>query len=206
MGKNFKKKKSPIQNQERLFFAIDLDLNTKTELISVSDRFQNPLYKNINPSNFHITLSYLGPLTNKKMEMILDNFVAPPNKNFVCSTSSLIYLRSANMMALKIDDEEQNLIKLKRQIEKQVNRISPLNLSKNEFIPHISLFKNVESVPISFENFTLANEIRISVSHFSLMRSNLTSSSVSYEIVKEWELISQNSGRSIKEQLLGIAN
>ncbi|PHS16881.1 MAG: RNA 2',3'-cyclic phosphodiesterase [Kangiella sp.] len=209
MSRKSKKNKNNSKNLQRLFFAIDLEPNIKTKLITLQDRISNPLLYNsvnsaVSPSNFHITLSFLGDVPEKKLEMITDYFEPPSIGAFKCKTSNLLLLEPVNILALKVDDSTNNLVILKRKIEKQIKQITPLNIGKKETIPHISLFRNVDAIQASLDHFEY--EIEFSVNSFSLMVSRSTSNGVSYETLAEWPLIAEYTQRSIKEQLIGVDN
>ncbi len=202
MSRKSKKNKNNSKNLQRLFFAVDLEPEIKTKLITFQDRISNPLlynsvYSAVSPSNFHITLSFLGDVPEKKLEMITDYFEPISIKEFKCKTTNLSLLKTSNILALKVDDSAHNLAKLKQKIETQINQITHLNLGKNETIPHISLFRNVDSIQSLPEHFEY--EIELSVTRFSLMVSRNTSNGVSYETLAEWPLTTEYNQRSIKE-------
>ena len=203
MSRKSNKNKSNSKNLQRLFFAIDLEPNIKTKLITFQDQIFNPLYSMVSPSNFHITLSFLGDVPEKKLEMITDHFEPPSINEFICKTTSLLFFEPENILALKIDDSANNLAILKRKIETEINQITPLNLSKKKYRPHISLFRNVDSMQSSPEQFRY--EVELSITGFSLMASRNISNGVSYETLAEWSLTTECSQRSIKEQLIGIS-
>jgi len=209
MSRKSNKNKSNSKNLQRLFFAIDLEPNIKTNLITFQDRISDPLlynsvYSAVSPSNFHITLSFLGDVPEKKLEMITDHFEPPAINEFKCKTTNLLRLEPGNILALKVDDSAHNLAELKRKIEKQIKQICPLNLGKKQYIPHVSLFRNVDSMQPSPEHFEY--EVELFISGFSLMVSRNTSNGVSYETLAEWPLTTEYNQLSIKNRLIGVGN
>jgi len=198
MSRKSNKNKSNSKNLQRLFFAIDLEPKIKTKLITVQDRLSNSLYSAVNPSNFHITLSFLGDVPEKKLESIADYFEPPSIKKFKCKTTHLLLLESGNVLALNIDDSDKNLAELKRKIEQNINRITPFNLTKRDYIPHISLFRNIDTAQFPSDHFEY--EVEIFISSFSLMVSRNISNGVAYETLAEWPLTEEHHQKRVKEQ------
>ena len=209
MSRKSNKNKSNSKNLQRLFFAIDLEPNIKTKLMTFQDSISslllyNSVYSSVSPSNFHITLSFLGNVPEKKLEMITDYFKSPTINEFKCKTTNLLLLDPSNILALKVDDSVQKLANLKRKIEKQIQQITPLNIGKKEYTPHISLFRNVDSIQSLPEYFEY--EVEFFIASFSLMASRNTSNGVSYETLAEWPLVTEYNQQSLKEQLIGVRN
>ena len=180
----------------RVFFAIDLEPFIKTQLLSYQEKFIDLDAQPIDAANFHITLSFLGELTERKIETIIDGLSPVKLNPFELTINNPIYLASTKILALGIEDKRKQLQQLKKGIESNLRSMTHFNIEKREYLPHISLFRKVEEFP----EFFLPIQQSLSVDSFCLMASIATKKSVRYEIIEQWRL---NSERSIKEQLIG---
>jgi len=180
----------------RVFFAIDLDPIIKTQLMSYQDNYIDLDAQPIDAANFHITLSFLGELTERKIETIIDGLSPIEQNPFELTIKDPIYLSSAKILALEIEDKRKQLQQLKDSIESNIRSITHFNIEKRDYLPHVSLFRKVEQFP----DFFLPIQKNLLVDSFCLMTSVATKKSVRYEIIEQWRL---NPKISIKEQLVG---
>ncbi len=179
----------------RLFFAIELDTETTSRLIDFQARLTTLEARPVAPSNFHITLSFLGESEDRQLDLILDQLQAPAIKPFEIATLELVYWPRPKILALEILDPQKQLLSLKKDIESQLNRLGIRQYDRKSYSPHITLFRKVEKPPK--QGLEQANTI--TVRHLSLMWSQNTRSGVNYERVHDWPL----AGLSVKQQLLG---
>jgi len=184
------------QAKHRVFFAVDLEPILKTQLLSYQGNFIDLDAQPIDAANFHITLSFLGELSERKIETIIDSLLPPKQNSFDLTIKEPIYLSSSKILALEVEDKTNQLQKLKDIIESEIRSVTHLNIEKRAYLPHISLFRKVEEFP----EFFLPIQKEIQVDSFCLMVSIPTKNSVRYEVIEEWKL---NSGRSVKERLIG---
>ncbi|TQV87689.1 RNA 2',3'-cyclic phosphodiesterase [Aliikangiella coralliicola] len=187
--------KRASSKQYRLFFAIDLSPSTKTTLIDFQDSITDIEARPVPGSNFHITLSFLGNLPEKKLELLLDGIQPIQQVPFEVTLKDLFYWPKPKIMALSIDDPGQNLINCKKQIENQVSNLGYFQFDKRQYRPHLTLFRKVEQMPE--ENFCI--DAKIKVSEVSLMLSETGKSGIYYQSLETWPL----QGLSIKQKLLG---
>ncbi len=180
----------------RTFFAIELSPQVKTKLLTFQDRLLSLEGNPINANNFHITLSFLGELSERKIETILDNLRAPPSKPFEIEIANPIYLSRSNILAAEVTNGKSELNTLKRYIENSIQSWCHFNIEKRDYIPHISLFRKVEYFPENLPDFKYHYE----VDSFCLMTSTPAKKGVQYQLIEEWRL---NKHRSVKESLLG---
>lgn len=189
-----------IKSPTRLFFAVELAPQIKTELLTLQDSFSELTATPVSPDNFHITLCFLGNATERQVEAILDNFVSLSIAPFEVKLSHFIYWPKPEIIALSIQDQTNKLNQCKKQIEKQLSQLNFFSYDKKEFIPHITLLRNVE--PPLKDNKILEQPFPtkpIKVEQISLIQSQTNQHGVHYQILEEWQLRSP----SIKQQLLG---
>jgi RNA 2',3'-cyclic 3'-phosphodiesterase len=181
--------------QYRLFFAVELSPDIQTQLLSLQHRYLELKARPIPADNLHITLNFLGDVSEKKLESILDNFRAPPFGPFEVLTSQLVYWPKPGILAVSIDDPQTQLNQCKKHIDEQLSQIDFFQLDKKTYVPHITLFRNVEQPPKTF--FAIAASIKASA--VSLMVSQNSRNGVYYQTVESWPLKNPN----IKHQLTG---
>ena len=180
----------------RIFFAVELDSIVKTKLLSFQDRLLSIDANPVNAENFHITLCFLGDVSEPKIESIMDGLISPSMAPFKASIKHPLYFSNSKIMGLEVDQGKDQLAQLKNHIERQLNSIAHFGLEKKVFKPHLSLFRKVESLPENLPVF----EQELLVDSFCLMASIPTRKSVRYEIIEEWRL---NKKQSVKESLIG---
>ena len=184
--------KSP---NHRVFFAIDLSREIKINLLQEQEKIFLSSGTPIRAENFHITLSFLGNLSDKKIESILDNLGNSSIRSFEASLTHLIYFSSSKIIAIDVTKGRQNLSSLKNEIESKLLAFEHFNIEKKPYRPHVSLFRKVESLPVN----TFSVESIFQINNVSLMETVATRKNVRYETIDVWPLADNG---TIKEQLL----
>lgn len=179
----------------RLFFSADLEPETQSRLIDIQDLI-NPLSaRPVSSQLFHITLSFLASVSDKQLESILDEIDKIEKAPFQVSLSDIIFWPKPAVLGLSISDEEQHLKYCKKQIETQLSQLNIFAFDKKKFIPHITLFRQVETPP---EQTWCFNET-IQINSISLNLSQHKNNTIHYQTIAQWPL----KPLSIKQQLLG---
>ena len=186
--------KKPIH---RIFFAVELDSMVKTKLLSFQDRLLAIDANPINADNFHITLCFLGDVSEPKIESIMDGLIAPSIAPFEVTIKQPLYFANSKIMGLEVEQGKAQLAQLKNHIENQLRSIAHFDLENKVYKPHVSLFRKVEQLPENLPKF----EQMFLVNSFSLLASVPTKKSVRYEMIEEWRLLKK---RSVKESLIGL--
>jgi len=179
----------------RLFFAVELEPALKTRLLTLQQEMSDVVASPVPGENFHITLNFLGQVSDKKLEMILDNIQAIPLAPFAVHLTDLIYWPKPKIVAVALDDSDNQLLACKKQIDEMLSQIDYFQREKRPYIPHITLFRQVDTPPE--ENILI--DATIKVSQVSLMVSQSSRKGVSYSAIESWPL----KHPSIKRQLLG---
>ncbi len=185
-----------MKSTHRVFFAIELSPQIKTQLITYQESLKAFYPVSIQPENFHITLSFLGKLTNRKIETLIDELPAFKQPSFKVEITEPIYFTKTKVLALAIKEGQQQLTTVKEKLETQLKSIDHFDLEKRQYIPHISLFREVESSEEQFPNINL----EMMVDALSLFESVSSPKGVRYHLIEQWPF---KQTRSVKEQLLG---
>ncbi|WP_444995453.1 RNA 2',3'-cyclic phosphodiesterase [Aliikangiella sp. IMCC44359] len=183
------------QSKYRLFFAVELSYESKKQLLEIQQRIPNVVGSPVDGQNLHITLSFIGNVSEKNLQQIIEGIRPISVQPFTVSLHDLIYWPKPKVLAISLNDPELKLVQCKKQIEKYLTEIDFFQFDKREYTPHITLFRQVESAPK--ENCFFTHEIQ--VKQISLMSSKQTQSGFQYDLV---EFIPMQAP-SVKQQLLG---
>ncbi|MDH5628599.1 MAG: RNA 2',3'-cyclic phosphodiesterase [Gammaproteobacteria bacterium] len=184
-----------LQTTSRLFFAIDLPASVKTRLMDIQHSISIDEARLVQPENFHITLSFLGKVYQDQMDQILTHFTDLELAPFEVKTDQLIFWPGSKILAIGIDGQQQQLLACKKQIEYQLSQLNIFQYDKKDFVPHITLFRQVTQI----DKLPELSTMNITVDRISLMESRPHISNQQYQTVESWRLIN----KSVKQQLLG---
>ena len=180
----------------RLFFSINLPTETKTKLLCLQQSFSDLAGVPIAENNFHITLSFLGKVTERQLEEIQDGILPVKVSPFDITLTKLIYWPKQSILALSINDPENKLTQCKKQIEQQLSRLGFFSFDKKDFVPHVTLFRQVEGVPLE-QHYP---ELSVEVSKIDLIISEQNKNGTQYHTIEQWPL---KKSLSVKQQLIG---
>lgn len=180
----------------RLFFTVELSRDLSTQLIDYQSSIELEDARPVPPANFHITLSFLGETSERQLDDILSNLQEPELSPFEVRIGDLIFWQKQGIVALGVEDPDDNLARLKSNLESQLNHLSIRQFDKKDFVPHITLFRKALQPPKHNVPFSA----KLKVNRVSLMHSQKARDGVFYDSVESWTLVSE---QSIKSQLLG---
>ena len=185
-----------INNEKRVFIGIHVCHKIKSILPIVKSAVNcNPNYiKWIPPENIHLTLSFLGNVSNKD----LSNLVQSINKNFtsndfvltISGTGVFPSSKFPKVLWLGISKGIDELTSLQNQVETSIEIIKK-NHQENTFIPHITIAKirklhrKVDVLP--FLN-CVYSPIELYVNSIYLFESQLLPSGVQYSALNTFPL------------------
>ncbi|WP_185964378.1 RNA 2',3'-cyclic phosphodiesterase [Aliikangiella marina] len=190
----------------RLFFAIELEPNIKSKLLTIQDRVLDVNGTAVPGENFHITLSFLGKVAERELESILDGLSVSLHAGeafsdvqvspFSVTLNQLTYWPKPKIIAALIDDQSQGLGRLKKSIESVLTSIGHFQFDRKSYKPHVTLFRHVDEPPKHLADL----ELTVAVKRFSLLESVQGRHGVNYHMIESWPLKQS----SIKQQLLGL--
>lgn len=162
--------------------------------------------KKVSPSNFHMTLAFLGPLdihSQYQLQHILDirhNDSARSWPRFSVTLNTLTLFRRPQVLCLSgkvedphlqliIDDCRALMLQIGVDTTARENTHVPKNLLQQEqpttFIPHISLFRKAKYQPKQYPPISLT----LTPQKVHLYVSTSTPAGVEYQILQSWPLI-----------------
>jgi 2'-5' RNA ligase len=185
--------------QHRIFVAINLPENIKEKLSEYEEKWLELPCKWTDKDNIHITLAFLGYITDEELLDICEitKESALRNKPFSIDLNKIAYgpTSEAPRMIWVEGEKNENLKKLQKDLENSLAGLSPEteNRRKDGFIPHITLgrlrqweFKKIEPEerPEVNEDIDLSFE----VNSIEIMESNLKRGGPEYIILESHEL------------------
>ncbi len=179
----------------RLFFGINLSADEKTKLLTIQNSIGALQTSLVAPENFHITLSFLGQTSEKQLDTILEYFEPLHTVPFSIELSDLIFWPKPAILVLSVQDKSSRLLQCKKQIEQQLSGLKIFSFDKKSYVPHITLFRQVETPPEQNQHFSG----KININEISLFLSEPTHKGIQYQTIETWQLENNN----VKQQLLG---
>ena len=180
-----------IKNEKRVFIGIPIGHKIKSILPSIKSVFtcDPPLIKWIPSENIHLTLSFLGNVSNNDIPYLVQSV----KKNIECNNLHLTItgtgvFPSSNLpkvLWLGIGKGIDKLTSLQSQVEKSV-KIIIKNSQKTTFIPHITiarirrLYTKIDVLP--FLN-TVYSPIELDVNSICLYESKLFPEGAQYTVL-----------------------
>ena len=192
-------------NKKRLFVAINLPEEIKKNLFCFKNRYLEIPARWTKKENLHITLYFIGYVSEKNLEKIRKALkeITLNNYFFELSFVRINYGPPESKIPRMIwvsFNESKNLLKINQEIEKNISEIKLENfmIEKRNFSPHITLarirqmdFKkmNPEELPkIDEEIGPPAGGLTFNVCSIELMESNLKRTGAEYKILESFSL------------------
>ncbi len=169
----------------RCFIAVDLPEKIKEKLRNV--KFDERVVKIILPSDYHITLKFLGDVTESKLERVKKELARIRLKPFKLKIGKIGFVpnsRFARVIWIGIMPKRK-IIKLKEDID---NALVFLFEREKKFEPHITLgrIKSVRNKDRFMEMASLEIEGEFKADSFKLIKSELTKEGSRYDVIEEY--------------------
>lgn len=174
-------------NKQRLFFAVDISAHDKALIHQWWQQQGIVDVRAITPTNYHITLAFLGMLTEqqkKKFIELVTNYTANNvfASNYSITLAKLAYFKKPQVAYLTFKSFPTTLVALANFISQQAKTMG-LFQEERAFLPHISIARKVKH-PLSIMQLNHA----ITINSFSLYHSESTNDGVKYTALKRWQL------------------
>jgi 2'-5' RNA ligase len=184
----------------RCFVAIPInDANVKRNVEKFMKEFRNvsKYLKPVSVENLHITLKFLGEITQKDAERIavsLENIAHNLTKFSVTLSNIGVFPDSCRLRVIwiGIGSGRERVIDLMRSIDKACKNVLNLEMER-DYVPHLTIFRVKRLNEEVKRNVTkyLGREIKFGemcVDRFTLYQSILTSNGPIYRKLKEFKL------------------
>ncbi len=175
----------PPDKRQRLFFALwpDQSLRQQLKQLLAGEAFQAVGGRTVPPENFHITLRYLGSLTELERqcaERVADNI---HSDRFQLVLDQADYWRGSRVAWLGASNTPPPLLKLVKSLETGLVSCG-LEPESRSYQPHLTFLRKVrpEALP------TTVTPVIWQVDRFVLVHSVTLPEGVHYEVVRSWNL------------------
>jgi 2'-5' RNA ligase len=170
----------------RTFLALELPGETAMQIADWRDRQFGPVGRAVPPANFHITLAFIGELSEGRLERLClatDEWLAgagPAGGKLLLNCTG--YWAKPGIYWLGPDEWPEALSQLAGKL-RQLATTAGARRDRNSFRPHVTLFRNCSTAPP-----VTAPAISLPYSHFTLYESRQGKTGVSYHPLQHWEL------------------
>jgi 2'-5' RNA ligase len=172
----------------RVFFGLELDPRTALQVNHWRERQMNCAGKPVPAANFHITLAFLGALSDPALERLclsVDEWVR--HARVAGATLQLDrtgYWHKPGIYWLGASRWPEQLTRLAHKLVSLGGTVGAKH-DRNPFQPHITLYRNCSNAPPAPAH---APAIALTYQRFALFESRQGKSGVSYHVLQDWEL------------------
>ena len=167
----------------RLFFALWPDPETRTKLDKVAQQVKNEKFRLVKKSNLHITLEFLGEVTDEDQQALIEKAAKIHAEPFDLELSRIGWWQKPAILWIGTTDMPKPLLNLVKSIKKCVKQ-QGLKTDQREYKPHVTIARKVKQRVAAKGAF----HIPWHVNSFALVRSESTDNGVEYRVVNEWVL------------------
>ena len=167
----------------RLFFALWPDDQTRNKLYNVAEQFKEEELRLVKKANLHMTLEFLGEVSNKDQQELIGSINKIENESFKLQLTRVGFWKKPQILFIGTTQVPKSLLLLVKSIKKCVNQ-QDLKTDDREYKPHVTIARKVKKVILPKETFKINLQIR----SFALVVSKSTNNCVEYNVINEWSL------------------
>ncbi len=169
----------------RYFLAIEPDAQTKLKIEHWRDKYLPPFSAPVPAGNFHITLTFLGQVTENQLERLSEKISQQKlPRQFELTLNTQGYFAKPKAFWLGSEQIPDALIKLTG-ITGQAARFAKINIQERRYIPHLTLARKCKTEP---PQALLAPEFTTKITEMGLYESISTQNGVRYPKRFSWKL------------------
>jgi 2'-5' RNA ligase len=165
----------------RLFFALWPDNKTQSSFYHVARQFKNEKIRLVKKSNLHITLEFLGQVSEYDQRQLIEKSNHIQVEPFELELTSIGWWKKPGVLWIGPQHIPQSLTNLVESI-KQIVEQQGLETDKRSYKPHIAIARKVKQDQLPEQSI----DIRWQVNSFALIESKSTDTGVVYQIVQQW--------------------
>jgi 2'-5' RNA ligase len=167
----------------RIFFALWPDKETRSSICTITQQFKDEKFRLVRKSNLHITLEFLGEVSESNQQQLIDQANLIKAEPFEIELMRIGWWRKPGVLWIGTHHSPEQLNHLVESI-KQIVEQQGLETDKRSYEPHVTIARKVKQVQLPKQLF----DIRWQVNSFALLVSKSTNSGVEYHVVHEWPL------------------
>jgi RNA 2',3'-cyclic 3'-phosphodiesterase len=167
----------------RLFFALWPDEETRTQVDTVAQQFKNENIRLVKRSNLHITLEFLGEISEDDQRALEKSVGKITGESFDIELTRVGWWKKPQILWIGTTHIPKQLLTLVKSIKKCVKQ-QGLEPDQREYKPHVTIVRKVKQIFLPKEVF----HIHWHVESFALVISKSTKNGVDYQVLQEWLL------------------
>jgi len=181
-------------NKHRVFIAINLPEKLRKFLIDYQNQWKNLPVRWVNPNSIHLTLVFLGYLSDEEIGKVCQNIkeVGPKHYPFSISFTNIGYnsiQKEIPRLIWVTGEKSEELIFLKNDVEKSLSESIGFSPDNRGFIPHITLgrvkkWSWMKIEPDERPNVSQDISLNFEVKSFEVMESELKRMGPKYTILE----------------------
>jgi RNA 2',3'-cyclic 3'-phosphodiesterase len=172
----------------RVFFGIELDATTALQVADWRDRQVACTGQMVPPANFHITLAFIGPLSEPAIERLCLAVAEWLPRSAVTGATLHLdrtgYWHKPGIYWLGPTTWPEHLTRLAQKLNHLASAVGAKR-DRNPFQPHITLYRRCTAAPPATH---LPPSIDMTYRHCALFESRQGKQGVSYHVLQDWEL------------------
>ena len=169
---------------QRYFFALWPENKRQKQFAKTAQQvLSHSKGKLIATRNLHITLAFLGELTDHHLQLAISTANEVNSEGFILTLDRLGYWKRPRVIWLAPSTAPDSLTELATQLQTLLSK-QQLMVDQRSFKPHMTLMRKAyaKPKPIRFD------PLQWPVDHFCLVRSTLNKAGAHYEIIQQWSL------------------
>lgn len=171
-----------IDSSERLFFALWPDQNTRNSIQAI---MQLPEVANsgklVRIDNLHITLEFLGQVSGKDKEELIQSIDKLQHEPFELELNRMGWWPKPQILWIGTTQIPRELIQLVKSIRNCVKK-QGLKSEKREYIPHVTIARKVKQKISAKDGI----KVKWNADSFVLVASTTSSDGVKYDVIDKW--------------------
>jgi 2'-5' RNA ligase len=188
-----------MEKEVRTFIAIELSDTAKERLSEIQKQLQQLELdvKWIEPENIHLTLRFLGDLTQKQLKSITEAMPqwvtgVPPFSIAITGLGAFPSPQKPKVIWAGVNDNSGEMSRLAEQIEQGINQCG-ISKADREFSPHITIgrvkeLKNISCLTETVPGYAISPALEQTISKVTLFKSTLSAQGSIYKVLTQVDL------------------
>ena len=177
------------KNIHRLFFALWPSLQNRKHISEILNKFpQQENQKRTSPDNLHLTLHFVGPVTEDVKTCMQAAAHQVQSKSFTLNLDRYGHFSAKKILWLGSKNQSTGLLQLHKNLGDALTHCGYQN-DERIYRPHVTLIRNCAELPISKLEFTIpwqANEF-VLVESIPVQKDG--KSTVNYRVIEKYPLL-----------------